>query len=60
MGFSAGALALAALVWWVAPDLLALAGIGALGVVGRVCLTVLALSVLEVVLQRLRRPNHDS
>ena len=51
VAFSAGALAIAALVWWLAPDLLALAGLGDFGVVGRVCLTVLALSVLELVLQ---------
>lgn len=56
MAFSAGSLALAALVWRVAPRLLAVAGLGDLGVVGQVCLTVLALSALEFLFQRL--PGH--
>ncbi len=60
MAFSAGALALAALVWCVAPGALGLVGLGELGVVGRVCLTVLVLSVLEFGLRRLPGADHDS
>jgi len=59
MAFSAGSLALAVLVWRLSPRLLALAGLGDLGVVGQLCLTVLALSALEFLLQRLPGQKPD-
>jgi hypothetical protein len=59
VALSAGSLAVAGLVWWQTPGLLALAGLGDLGVVGRLCLTVLALSVLENVLRRLPGQPHE-
>lgn len=59
IAFSAGALAIAAVAWWLAPMLLVLAGLGDLGVLGRVCLTVLALSGLEFAPRRLPGWDHD-
>jgi len=59
MAFSAGSLALAALAWRLSPRLLALAGLGDLGVVGQLCLTVLALSALESLLQLLPGQKPD-
>ncbi len=59
MAFSAGSLALAALVWRLSPRLLALAGLGDLGLVGQLGLTVLALSALEFLLQRLGGQKPD-
>jgi hypothetical protein len=55
MGCSAVALGLAALVWWYAPALLTLVGLPDFGLVGPLCLTVLALSVLDPVLSLLFR-----
>ena len=45
--FAAGALAVGALAWWLAPVLLALVGLGELAIVGQVCVVVAALSGLE-------------
>lgn len=52
----AGSLAVAVLAWWLAPAVLAFVGLGDAGMVGQVCLTVLALSGLETALQRLNPP----
>jgi hypothetical protein len=59
IALSVGSLALAALVWRFSPRLLALVGLGDLGVVGQVGATVLALSALEVLLRRWQAPKPD-
>jgi hypothetical protein len=53
VAFAAGAIAVAGVVWWFGPLLLEFAGLGAFGLVGRLCLVVLALSATETVLHRI-------
>ena len=52
VALAAGAVAVAGVVWWFGPLLLDVAGLGDFGLVGRVCLVVFALSVIEEVLAR--------